>query len=532
LFHEPLIRRFRKNTVLRQKIIRRKAREEYDHVENLKKIKNRPESINHIIRERYPTFHDAMRDLDDVLSLLHLFGYVPIRDKRIRTDQINEIKQLCREFQNYVVLSRSLRKVFLSIKGIFYQAEIEGHAVTWLIPYNFPHSTPDDVDLSVMLSFLLLYETMLGFVNYQLYTNINYAYPPTLIEDTSGSGLTSLLNEPRRKKHQRVFKTNQGEVQQATEERLATLENKLKELPDLAPEDIAADDPPVKDDDEIPEEFQEEETKETEKPKKAFANLFDNCVFFLSREVPWESLEFVIKSFGGTVQIEDDPRCLPETEQNITHQIVDRDSTRRRFLSRDYLQPQWVYDSVNARVLLPVETYSPTSKLPPHLSPFVNDAEMGYIPERRLELDLIIRNRLGTDALPTEEKAEDDGDFSASENEEEQALLDVEDRYMKELAAEREGKTFVNQIEEQQTEESEKALEKEEKRQMRNLKRKQTAERLSTVVLSGRKRFLYKKLKRRELTRESTVDKLKRRRKLQQKSKAESHAEPQAEDNE
>jgi len=232
------------------------------------------------------------------------------------------------------------------------------------------------------------------------------------------------------------------------------------------------------------------------------------------------------------VQIEDDPRCLPETEQNITHQIVDRDSTRRRFLSRDYLQPQWVYDSVNARVLLPVETYSPTSKLPPHLSPFVNDAEMGYIPERRLELDLIIRNRLGTDALPTEEKAEDDGDFSASENEEEQALLDVEDRYMKELAAEREGKTFVNQIEEQQTEESEKALEKEEKRQMRNLKRKQTAERLSTVVLSGRKRFLYKKLKRRELTRESTVDKLKRRRKLQQKSKAESHAEPQAEDNE
>jgi len=67
---------------------------------------------------------------------------------------------------------------------------------------------------------------------------------------------------------------------------------------------------------------------------------------------------------------------------------------------------------------------------------------------------------------------------------------------------------------------------------MRNLKRKQTAERLSTVVLSGRKRFLYKKLKRRELTRESTVDKLKRRRKLQQKSKAESHAEPQAEDNE
>lgn len=38
-------------------------------------------------------------------------------------------------------------------------------------------------------------------------------------------------------------------------------------------------------------------------------------------------------------------------------QIVDRPTQGRRFLSREYVQPQWVYDSINARIILPVEEY-------------------------------------------------------------------------------------------------------------------------------------------------------------------------------
>lgn len=54
--------------------------------------------------------------------------------------------------------------------------------------------------------------------------------------------------------------------------------------------------------------------------------------------------------------------------------------------SRYYLQPQWVFDSVNARLLLPVEEYFPGVQLPPHLSPFVTEKEGDYIPPEKLKL--------------------------------------------------------------------------------------------------------------------------------------------------
>lgn len=38
-------------------------------------------------------------------------------------------------------------------------------------------------------------------------------------------------------------------------------------------------------------------------------------------------------------------------------QIVDRPTQGHIFLSREYVQPQWVYDCVNARIILPTEDY-------------------------------------------------------------------------------------------------------------------------------------------------------------------------------
>jgi pescadillo protein len=85
---------------------------------------------------RYPTFTDALRDLDDCLCHIYLFSTLPVTEK-VERKAIEESQRLAAEFMNYIVASHSLRKSFLSIKGIYYQAEIKGQTVTWLVPYQF-----------------------------------------------------------------------------------------------------------------------------------------------------------------------------------------------------------------------------------------------------------------------------------------------------------------------------------------------------------------------------------------------------------
>ena len=50
------------------------------------------------------------------------------------------------------------------------------------------------------------------------------------------------------------------------------------------------------------------------------------------------------------------------------------------------MQPQWVFDCVNLRRILPVDEYLPGQILPPHLSPFVEENEDDYIPPERQEV--------------------------------------------------------------------------------------------------------------------------------------------------
>lgn len=82
---------------------------------------------------------DAVRDLDDALSMIALFATLP-SDEKIKGIQVKECQRLLAEFQNYVVMAGCLKKVFLSIKGIYYQVEIRGQPVTWIAPYHFAQS--------------------------------------------------------------------------------------------------------------------------------------------------------------------------------------------------------------------------------------------------------------------------------------------------------------------------------------------------------------------------------------------------------
>ena len=65
----------------------------------------RPEArLDHLVRERYPSFVDALRDLDDPLTLLHLFAALPAdRRHEIAARRCNNARRLCLEWSAYVV---------------------------------------------------------------------------------------------------------------------------------------------------------------------------------------------------------------------------------------------------------------------------------------------------------------------------------------------------------------------------------------------------------------------------------------------
>lgn len=88
---------------------------------------------------RYPTFIDALRDIDDALCMVTLFASLPSND-RIPPSLIENCTKLSNEWQLYVMNTNALRKVFLSIKGIYYQAEVQGEKINWIVPYQFTQS--------------------------------------------------------------------------------------------------------------------------------------------------------------------------------------------------------------------------------------------------------------------------------------------------------------------------------------------------------------------------------------------------------
>ena len=40
------------------------------------------------------------------------------------------------EFQAYIVRTHALRKVFVSVKGFYFQAEVQQQLLTWLVPHQ------------------------------------------------------------------------------------------------------------------------------------------------------------------------------------------------------------------------------------------------------------------------------------------------------------------------------------------------------------------------------------------------------------
>ena len=114
--HEPIVWKFRDFKVFLKKLKRATDKGNEGAAERLKA--NKPKyTLDHIVKERYPTFVDAVRDLEDCLCLCFLYSTFP-KNSKTPIEMITLCRRLCIEFLHYVIEAKALRKIFVSIKGL------------------------------------------------------------------------------------------------------------------------------------------------------------------------------------------------------------------------------------------------------------------------------------------------------------------------------------------------------------------------------------------------------------------------------
>lgn len=475
-------------------------------------------SLAHLIKERYPTFTDALADLDDPLSMCHLFAALPSNvvqgQNAFNPEKAFDCERLVDEFALLCIQTHALRKVFVSIKGTYYQARIQNVDITWLVPHTFNQALPDDVDYRVMLTFLQFYAELLRFTNLKLYHDKGLAYPPALDQSMyeSRAGFKSLQLAAKAPADAATAAAKaptsaasaagapapvDAQAKKALQKSVAAVVSKLKSKGKKGKTAAAADVDAMADVEE-PEAAEEAESKEANADEDEFAKLsgsdaaasalanktpaeldayhaarvFEGMTFLLSREVPHASLEFVILCGGGKVENE---RNLSETEvanARFTHQIVDRPVLRGKVLTtREYVQPQWVYDSFNSYHAVPVASYAPGVVPPPHLSPFVKEEEEAelealpaagegtvYVPKQRAVLQAWgakaswlkkKQNEFDAAAEAAASSSSSKPAASAEDDAVDAELEAQEAQHARELALERKGKSHSAHVEEQ-----------------------------------------------------------------------------------
>ncbi|CUS08150.1 unnamed protein product [Tuber aestivum] len=570
LLHEPVLQKFRDHKAFAKKLQKALGRGDFSDAKRLETTQKPVIRLDHIVKERYPTFTDALRDLDDALSMIHLFASLPTNEN-LPPATVANCSRLAKEWAHYVIRAGALRKSFLSIKGIYYQAEVGGgQEVLWLVPYTFAQNVPVDVDFRIMHTFVEFYTTLVGFVLFRLYAVEGLVYPPRFDKDADENagglgafkiesrGVAGLLTSGGEEKHGEEAGENKDVSKQ-----MATLGAKIASLSNedsttsaiIEPEheegtpgeDLIIDTftPAAASSDTLlqPTLLQTASTSTT---------LFSSATFYLSRETPRDPLEFLLRSFGckrigwdtvlGAGAYTENP-----SNTSITHQIVDRPptfppppsadddsapsaiatTTTGRFPGRIYVQPQYVWDCINAGRLLPPGEYAPGALLPPHLSPWVKPGE-GYDPtvalpdvehseeeeekEEEIDSDNDMQEDLASDsesepapAPPTtiaatapieDESSEGDGDDAD------------DDDYQRELAAEAAGAKPPAPSEQ----DKKKQKKKNRAKMSRQQREEEDQKEMKKIMMSRRKRKLYEKMLYSNAKKEGEVEGLKRKR--------------------
>ncbi|KAL7779590.1 hypothetical protein CFE70_009094 [Pyrenophora teres f. teres 0-1] len=447
LLHEPLLAKFREHKAVAKKIGRALGRGESGDASRLEKNLMPKVKLDHIIKERYPTFVDALRDLDDALSMLFLFANLPSSD-HIPAKTIALCQRLTREFEHYVITSHALRKSFLSIKGIYYQATIQGQDILWLVPYRFVQRTGGDIDFRIMGTFVEFYTTLLGFVNYRLYTSIGLVYPPKFNakSDEQGGELAAFQLEGRATATNGASNGHAEDADinpeaQAIADRIGAMPDVDQEEATTAVAKTGAED----DEEEANEEIDKFEPTapdadilpQPQASSAEIASLFAPFTFYLSRETPRGSLEFILKAFGCKRVgwdgiLGDGAFTTNESDPAITHQIVDRPALSNGAPAPNVPETedggaaapkvQWPYSMMPGRQAFASRPLLPGADLPPHLSPWVKPKKGEYDPN----LPLAAQQPEGEAEAFEDEGNEEETAFDVDGDEDMDAIVDRE----------------------------------------------------------------------------------------------------------
>jgi pescadillo len=383
-------------------------------------------TLHHLVRERYPRFLDALSDLDDALTLTFLFAALPTTTS-VKSKVIAKAQQMGAAWGAYCSTVACITKSFISVKGVYLEATIQGVAIRWIVPHSFTQFMPEDVDYRVMTTFFEFYETLLHFVLFKLYNDIGVRYPLQALGSAGEvKGTTSYILGANLLNLKNAFSST-STITNTVSETVDDGDKKSSEAPKKSKAERKKEKELIKTVGAALSNINEEDSDENEDdddvvdiagPLKAALQsmaddearlsipggadasddealkrrrLFAGLTFFLSREVPRGYLELVCLAFGGKVGWEGPNSSIDASDPTITHHVVDRPRLPALYdslpKSREFVQPQWILDCSNFMFLLPIAKYAVGVSLPPHLSPWIDHDEEGYKPAYAEEIE-------------------------------------------------------------------------------------------------------------------------------------------------
>eukprot|EP00834_Sanchytrium_tribonematis_P004017 NODE_178_length_14069_cov_0.746815.p2 type:complete len:465 gc:universal NODE_178_length_14069_cov_0.746815:4755-6149(+) len=324
LLHHPLLPIIRELKILKRKCIHYYHKDNNIYKDYMEKINTLLLSqMPKLIQQNYPKFYNLWYDLDDILSLLYCMRHIP-SNEYVSSKDVAKTEKLLNQFELLLwKMNIGLTKSFVSIKGIYFQFELQDQPITFIVPLRSSQLEDIDVDYKVMATFHLYYQSILEFFLFKMAKLHSFEYPLAL----------ESLKVPNAIPKSKIIKSNSA--------------------------DITAEDFDV---------------QNVNFKKSQNSTLFSGLKFVLHREVPKDIIAFAIKSCGGVI-IPCDVKELQLLDGII--EVVDKPAEKVSLFCTNAraVVPQYIFDSINHQKLISFEGYRPGDNLPNHVSPFANSNE-------------------------------------------------------------------------------------------------------------------------------------------------------------